>query len=150
MTVLINATKKCLRNFLSNLMSKKIYFLKLDHILQFHGAQIKEYAGSSGIRDQGLLESALEMPQAGFGDEYFHKDIFEMAAAYLYHLVKNHPFLDGNKRVSLMTCLIFLEINGYKIKAKDKQLEKMTLDVATGKMEKNQIANLLKKLTSNR
>ena len=127
---------------------KKIQFLKLDHILQFHKAQISEYGGSHGIRDQALLESAIEMPQSGFGDEYFHKDIFEMAAAYLYHLVKNHPFVDGNKRVGLIACLVFLEINGFKMKAKDKQLEKITLDTATGLTDKNQIANFLKKIVS--
>lgn len=73
-------------------------FLDLNQIIRLHTQLIDRYGGQSGIRDTGLLQSAIAMPRAGFGETYLHKDLFEMAAAYLFHLVQNHPFLDGNKR----------------------------------------------------
>lgn len=66
-------------------------FLSLDQIILIHQNQLKFYGGESGLRDMGLLQSALAMPSSGFGEEYFHKDLYEMAAAYLFHIVKNHP-----------------------------------------------------------
>ncbi len=73
-------------------------FLTLDEVIEIHRDMIERYGGSFGIRDEGLLESAVAMPQAGFGEQYLHADVFEMAAAYLFHIVRNHPFVDGNKR----------------------------------------------------
>lgn len=73
-------------------------FLTLDEVLEIHQQQIDLYGGSHGLRDPGALESAVATPQCTFGDEYLHTTIWEMAAAYLYHLVENHPFIDGNKR----------------------------------------------------
>ena len=72
-------------------------FLTLDEVLEIHRDQIERYGGAAGIRDLGLLQSALAQPSATFGGQYLHADLHEMAAAYLYHLVQNHPFLDGNK-----------------------------------------------------
>ena len=71
-------------------------FLTLDEVIEIHRDMIERYGGSFGIRDEGLLESAVAMPQAGFGEQYPHSSVFEMAAAYLFHIVKNHPFVDGN------------------------------------------------------
>jgi death-on-curing protein len=76
-----------------------IKFLDLLDVLEIHQSRIDAYGGASGIRELGLLESALAQPQSGFGDQYLHADIFEMAAAYLFHIVLNHPFVDGNKRL---------------------------------------------------
>ena len=73
-------------------------FLSVADVLGFHEDQLANYGGAPGVRDMGLLESAVAMPMAGFGDQYLHADLFEMAAAYLYHIVCNHPFVDGNKR----------------------------------------------------
>src|SRR4051794_37935673 len=87
-------------------------FLSLSEVLEIHANQIELYGGSLGIRDIGLLEAAVGQAQASFGEEFLHKDIYEMAAAYLYHLVQNHPFIDGNKRVGLASAVVFLEING--------------------------------------
>ena len=120
-------------------------FLTLDEILLIHENQLKLYGGDSGLRDMGLLQSALNMPSAGFGDEYFHKDLYEMAAAYLFHLVKNHPFVDGNKRVGFVASYVFLRINGIQVTASDKAYEELTLDTAQGKMDKSQIAVFFKK-----
>jgi death on curing protein len=120
-------------------------FLTLDEILLIHENQLKLYGGDSGLRDMGLLQSALNMPSAGFGDEYFHKDLYEMAAAYLFHLVKNHPFVDGNKRVGFVASYVFLRINGIQVTAIDKAYEELTLDTAQGKVDKSQIAVFFKK-----
>ena len=97
-------------------------FLTLDDVLESHRYQIDTYGGSDGIRDLGLLESAIAQPEASYGGQYLHADFFEMAAAYLYHLVMNHPFVDGNKRVGLEVALIFLEINGVAVEASDDEL----------------------------
>src|SRR5207245_5063328 len=88
-----------------------IVFLDLAEVTEIHRDQIERYGGAHGVRDQGLLESALAMPQAGMAGEYFHTDLFEMAAAYLFHLAKNHPFIDGNKRVAAMAAFVFLAMN---------------------------------------
>ncbi len=101
-----------------------------------HSDLIEDHGGSLGIRDPGLLDSALAMPAAGFGGALLHSDVFEMAAAYLFHLVKNHPFIDGNKRVGLAAALTFLDINGATCAAPDDALVALTLRVAEGQTDK--------------
>jgi death-on-curing protein len=86
-------------------------FLSLDEVIEIHRDMIERYGGSTGIRDMGLLQSAVAMPQASFGSEFLHADLFEMAAAYLFRIVQNHPFIDGNKRVGTATAMVFLELN---------------------------------------
>ena len=115
-------------------------FLTLDDIIESHQNQIDTYGGSHGIRDIGLLESAIAQPEASFGGEYLHADIFEMAAAYIYHLVMNHPFVDGNKRVGLEAALIFLEINNENLNASDEELVDLVLKTTAGQIGKRQIA----------
>ncbi len=90
-------------------------FLGIDEVLELHGQLVQRFGGSPGLRDLGMLESAVAMPQAGFGDSYLHDDIFEMAAAYLFHIVMNHPFIDGNKRTGTHAALVFLADNGYAV-----------------------------------
>lgn len=77
-------------------------FLSFEDVIEIHRDQIVRYGGASGVRDIGLLQSAVLMPLAQFEGKFLHKDLFEMAAAYLFHLAKNHPFVDGNKRVGLV------------------------------------------------
>ena len=93
-----------------------ITFLTLDEVVHIHREQIELHGGSDGVRDIGLLESAIAMPAAGFGDEYLHKDIHEMAAAYLFHIVQNHPFIDGNGRTARMFTTLLLFQRGYDFK----------------------------------
>jgi len=120
-------------------------FLGLDEVLEIHRDQIERYGGSARVRDMGLLESALAMPQAGTGDQYFHTDLFEMAAAYLFHIVKNHPFVDGNKRVGAAAALVFLEINGIEVRATNAALVSAVLAVAEGRFQRSGIAEFFRK-----
>ena len=83
------------------------------------------------------------MPQASFGGEYLHKDLFEMVAAYLYHIVQNHPFLDGNKRVGAVAALVFLALNGYDFDAPEDDFADMVLAVARGEMSKAEVAGFI-------
>ena len=113
-------------------------------MIEIHAGQIANYGGSDGLRDLGLLESALAQPEAGFGGQYLHADVFEMAAAYLFHLVMNHPFIDGNKRVGLEAALVFLEINSIAIDASDDELVDLVLKTATCSLSKTEIAAFLR------
>jgi death-on-curing protein len=115
-------------------------FLDIDRILQIHRSLIAGYGGIDGVRDAGLLQSAISMPQSAFGGQWLHADLYEMAAAYLFHLVKNHPFLDGNKRTGAASAIIFLAINDVEIEADEDGLVELTLAVATGDADKQQIA----------
>jgi death-on-curing protein len=87
-------------------------FLLIETVLALHAEQIGVFGGMHGTRDRGLLESALAQPEATFEGEYLHLSLHEMAAAYLYHVVRNHPFLDGNKRTGYVAALVFLAVNG--------------------------------------
>ncbi len=120
------------------------WFLDIDHTLRLHRSLIDTYGGVDGIRDVGLLHSALAMPQASFGGEFLHKDLFEMAAAYLYHLVQNHPFLDGNKRTGAAAAIIFLAVNDIELQASEESLVDLVLRVACGTCGKPEIVNFLR------
>lgn len=113
--------------------------MTLAEILEIHRDQLARYGGDTGIRDLGLLKSAIGMPSATYGGEFLHTDIHEMAAAYLYHLVMNHPFVDGNKRVGAVAALIFLDLNDYEFTAPEEEFANMVLDVAQGKITKTEI-----------
>ena len=121
-------------------------FLTLEDVLELHRLQLERFGGSAGLRDQGLLESAIAQPQAAFGGEYLHPEIFEMAAAYVFHVVKNHPFVDGNKRAGLLSALVFLDINGIVIDRGTPELYDLTIAVAEGRLEKPEIAATLKRI----
>ncbi|MGQ0615089.1 MAG: type II toxin-antitoxin system death-on-curing family toxin [Planctomycetaceae bacterium] len=120
-------------------------FLGLDEVLEIHRDQIERYGGGEGVRDMGLLESALAMPRAGTRDEYFHADLFEMAAVYLFHIAKNHAFVDGNKRVGAAAALVFLEMNGVAVRVTNRALVETVLAVVEGKIQKHVVAEFLRK-----
>lgn len=92
-------------------------FLTVDEVIRIHADQVARYGGDSGLRDRGGLEAAVAMPQSGMGDAYFHADLYEMAAAYLFHLNHAHAFVDGNKRVSAVAAFVFLLVNGLRLTA---------------------------------
>ena len=122
-----------------------ISFLTLAEVLEIHGNQIHLYGGSRGIRDKGLLESAVAQPSSKFGDDFLHKTVTEMAAAYLFHITQNHPFIDGNKRVGAVCAIVFLEINGYDFNISEELLEEIVLGVAAGKINKKTLIHFFNK-----
>lgn len=103
-----------------------------------HATVLKQDGGAEGVRSQELLESALAAPQASFGGVPIIKDGLEIAAAYLYYLCRNHPFVDGNKRVAFVTCLTFLKINNYEPSADSSRWERLVLDVASSELDRAQ------------
>ena len=115
-------------------------FLTVDDVLAIHEEQLARFGGAAGLRDAGLLESAVAQPQATFGGEYLHPDLFAMAAAYLFHIVQNHPFVDGNKRAGLLAALVFLDLNGISIDHATPRLYDLTMEVASGRMPKDGVA----------
>lgn len=121
-------------------------FLTLAEVVQIHRDQIERYGGRDGVRDMGLLESAVAAPQASAGGESVHGDLFEMAAAYAFHLARNHPFVDGNKRTALASALVFLEINGVSALDPEERLHDATVGLVTGSITRGQFAALLRAL----
>jgi death-on-curing protein len=120
------------------------WFLTVDEVLALHAHMISRYGGEDGVRDFGALDSALSMPQAGFGGELMHPSLHEQAAAYLFHIVKNHAFVDGNKRVALATALVFLELNGASVSATEDELVTLTVGAADGSVSKADVAVFLR------
>lgn len=118
----------------------KPVFLELDAVLRIHTDQIARYGGAEGVRDLGLLESAVATAQAGFGGAYLHATLPEMAAAYLFHLAQNHPFVDGNKRVAAASTFLFLYLNDLLLDCSEDELVELTLGVASGKASKAEAA----------
>jgi death-on-curing protein len=115
-----------------------------DAIVQaIHDDQIRLYGGSYGIRDAGLLASALSMPRATFEGHFLHASIFEMAAAYGFHLSQNQPFIDGNKRVAGMAMFTFLKLNGLEPTASEIAYYEAMMAVANNDMSKEQLARWL-------
>jgi death on curing protein len=119
-------------------------FLTLDEVLALHEEQITRYGGRRGVRDLGLLISALGTPPVTFDGAFLHNDLFEMAAAYLYHVARNHPFVDGNKRTALAAALVFLWLNGFRLHADQNALTDLVVRVATDEATKAEAAVFLK------
>lgn len=125
---------------------EKITFITLAEVVEIHKNQVELYGGNPGIRDYSLLSSAIYFPQSTFDSQLLHDDIFDMAAAYIYHICQNHPFIDGNKRTALVCGLVFLDFNGIEIDDQSEILYKMMMKVASGKSTKKEISEILKKL----
>jgi death on curing protein len=122
-------------------------FLSFDEVLELHADQIKEHGGAPELRDRGALESAVAQPQAAFGGVLLHKDLFEAAAAYAFHICQNHPFVDGNKRVALYAAATFLDLNGFELADPGQALYDMMIAVAEGRFDKKSVADQLQKLS---
>ena len=116
-----------------------IYFLSVSDVIEIHERVIEEFGGHAGLRDRGLLESAAAMPHAMFSGHYLHAELPDMAAAYHYHLCANHPFVDGNKRVAVTAAEVFLLVNGLELHCTDKELQKITLGIASSLLAKEQV-----------
>ena len=120
-------------------MKQPVVFLSVDVVLKIHRRVIEEFGGDPGLRDRGLLESAVAMPQSTFGGVDLHVGLPEKAAAYHFHLCANHPFMDGNKRVAVVAAEVFLLINGQELSASDNDVEELTLGVAAGRLSKDHV-----------
>lgn len=121
---------------------KEPIWIDLEDCISFHEHLLARFGGLSGLRDQGLLESALARPQQLFG--YGKPSLFEMAAAYAFGIAKNHPFLDGNKRSALMSAALFLEANGLSFQATEESAVERTLALAAGAIGEEEYAVWLK------
>jgi death on curing protein len=129
-------------------LSSEPVFLSIEDILSIHERMIKEFGGMPGVADRGLLESAVSMPTAGLAGEFLHKSVPAMAAAYLFHLCKNHPFFDGNKRVAVVAAEVFLNINGMCLYVSNEALKELCLGVAAGELSKDQTTAFFVKHTA--
>ena len=123
----------------------EIVFLTLEDVLALHDELIQDYGGISGLRDAGLLEAALAMPQAGFGGRYFHEFPYEMGAAYLFHLVRNHAFADGNKRIALACAILFFKINRVSYAITEEEAVELTYAAASGQINKGDVTEFFRK-----
>ncbi len=115
----------------------------MDEVLEIHEQQIELYGGSHGVRDQGALESAVAVPEATFGGEYLHPTIAAMAAAYLFHITQNHPFIDGNKRAGANAAITFLMLNDFEPTFDEDALVELVLGVAQGEVNKQSVVRFL-------
>lgn len=122
-----------------------ITFLSVEEVIELHRRQIEAFGGSAELRDRALLESAVAMPMTGFSGEFSHEFPHGMAAAYLFHLAANHPFVDGNKRVALAAALTFLEMNGFRLLSEKPETAAFVLAVAAGQVEKMEVLEFFKK-----
>lgn len=114
-----------------------IRFLSVENVIEIHEQEMKVHGGLSGLRDLGLLESAVMMPRAQFGGQYLHEDIPTMAAAYLFHIAQAHAFRDGNKRTAVLSALVFLDHNGFEVTADNDDIIDVGLNVASGELDKS-------------
>lgn len=115
-------------------------FVSTEDAIAFHELLISRFGGSLGMRDASLLDSALAMPRQSFGGEYAHAYPFQIAAAYAFHIAKNHPFVDGNKRVALMCAGSFLRMNGWDLLSQGESAADAILAMLEGRMDKNGFA----------
>ncbi len=125
---------------------KRITFLTLAEVVEIHNDQIKRYGGQAGIRDIGLLSSAVSIPHASFSGKLLHNDIYQIAAAYAFHISQNNPFIDGNERTALASALVFLELNGVSISDPEGRLYDAMMKLASGKLSKEDLAEILRTL----
>ncbi|HPD46683.1 MAG TPA: type II toxin-antitoxin system death-on-curing family toxin [Anaerohalosphaeraceae bacterium] len=121
-----------------------IDFLTVQDIVRIHDRLIREHGGDPNVRDEGLLLSAVAVPQAAFFGDYAHADPCEMAAAYLFHILMNHPFVDGNKRTAVAAAIVFLEMNGMTFTADNDTVVEFALELAQGKKTKAQTIEFIR------
>ena len=122
------------------------FHLTVEIVREIHAEAIARFGGSDGIRDSALLESAVAAPQASFGGSSPYRDLAEVAAAYLYYLCRNHPFIDGNNRAALGSCIVFLRLNAIEPKPDGSEWEELVLAIASGELDREQATMRLRGL----
>ena len=120
--------------------------LSVENVLEIHAEVVRAFGGAEGIRDRGLLESAVAAPQATFGGESPFADLVEIAAAYLFYLCRNHPFVDGNKRTAMAAAIVFLRLNEVEPVEDNEDWEALVIDVAASKLERDETTVRLRRL----
>lgn len=123
-------------------------YLSAEQVLFLHARLIQETGGAHGVRDLGLLQSAVGRPRARFAGTDLYPDLFTKAAALMESLVRNHPFVDGNKRAGIAVAGIFLVINGWRLAASNAELESVTMGVAEGKQSLDQLSDWFRRSSS--
>ncbi|OYD96787.1 type II toxin-antitoxin system death-on-curing family toxin [Nostoc sp. 'Peltigera membranacea cyanobiont' 210A] len=118
-------------------------FISISQVLDIHQDEINSFGGTSGVRDKGLLDSALAQPQATFGGKLLHPTIHQQAAAYLYHLTMNHPFIDGNKRTAFAVMDTFITLNGYTLNLSQEQAYNLVIQVVQKEISKEELSAFL-------
>ncbi|MHC5725337.1 MAG: type II toxin-antitoxin system death-on-curing family toxin [Nostoc sp.] len=118
-------------------------FISISQVLDIHQDEINSFGGTSGVRDEGLLDSALAQPQATFDGELLHPTIHEQAAAYLYHLAMNHPFIDGNKRTAFAVMDTFITLNAYSLNLSQEQAYNLVIRVVQKEISKEELSAFL-------
>ena len=129
-----------------NATPEKCFHLTAEIVLEIHAEAIARFGGADGVRDPALLDSAVAAPQAGFAGKSPYKDVAEVAAAYLFYLCRNHPFIDGNKRTALGACIVFLRLNGIAPPPDRPEWENLTLAVAASELDRDQATKRLRRL----
>lgn len=122
-------------------------FLTLEEVLALHADQVREFGGADGIRNLEGLRSALGQPEATFAGEYLHEGVFEMAAAYAFHIAENQPFVDGNKRTALNAALNFLALNGFEVIDPEERLYPAMIELGVTENAKGSLARLFEQLS---
>jgi death-on-curing protein len=122
------------------------FHLSIEIVRQVHAEAIKTFGGLDGIRDEALVASAVFAPQSSFGGKSPYIDLIDVAAAYLFYLCRNHPFVDGNKRTAMGAAIVFLRLNGMETAPDSEKWEQLLLDVAAGKLDRDQTTQRLRKL----
>ena len=126
----------------------EVEFLTVEEVLALHATQLARFGGQAGVRDAGMLASAVAVPQASFDGALLHEDLFAMAAAYAFHIAENQPFVDGNKRTGLMAALVFLALHGVKVRDPAGRLYDAMIALSRRALDKRGFAALLRELTA--
>ncbi len=121
-----------------------IVFITIDEVVKIHEKQIASFGGAHGIRDHYLLASAINMPMSTFGGDYLYPDILHMAAAYMFYIIKNHAFVDGNKRTGVVVALAFLMANKIQVSLSQEEVFDLALQIATSELSIDGLANYFK------
>jgi death-on-curing protein len=122
------------------------FHLTVEVVREIHVEALERFGGLDGVRDENLLAAAVLAPQSIFGGQSPYGDIVEIAAAYLFYLCQNHPFLDGNKRTAMMAAIVFLRLNGFEPAPDSDDWENLLFDVAASKLDRDATTRRLRKL----
>jgi death-on-curing protein len=120
--------------------------LSVEIVREIHAEALRKFGGSDGVRDENLLASAVLTPQSSFGGKSPYADLVEIAGAYLFYLCGNHPFIDGNKRTAMMAAIVLLRLNEIEPARDSDEWERLVLDVASSKLDRDETTRRLRKL----